>query len=745
MLAPTSVLVGPKSAAGQAPACPTGALVSHAPIDPPAANLVSDVNPNQRRCDFYQNAAGSIDGVVFWGTERQFVAGFPACVESNPTFTVRFLEDNGGVPGDVACSHTLLATRTPTGITFNNAPVNRYEVALPAPCALTTGWVSIVGEGDAACSFFWLTSNEGDGLSYCQGCIQQVVSGDLSFCLLGQAGGVLGACCDEFTGGCLDNTDIVNCLAPYQRFEQGAACSELSEPCAAVAGACCRTDNTCDIRRQAECQTLGGQWLGLGASCDDCPLFALCPPGSLHAQLPPLGENFSGNTSEAGTTITRADNFTQVAGTITGLRFWGFDLDRVGNAWLECEEFDNTFVITFLTDYGGVPDVVVCSQTVTATRTPTGLFFGNESAPAELNQYDVTLTTPCVLTNGWVSIVGLGDPECWFLWMNSFGGDLVSHCDGCQSPQGPDLAVCLSGTQGGVTGACCDDATGTCTPDTDIELCALPYLRFAPGAACELFNPPCGVPNGACCLPGFACVIRSQEECVSINGTWQGAQSHCSVCPCEQPCPDGGLAENEPVCGPGFGDGTNGGCGAATPAFEALPLNITVCGSVGFTEVIGGGVVIDEDWFSVTAPLNSVQTWELETEFPALIELFDAESGCAGQSFAQAFAAPCDPVTLFTFTFDEPHEFRIAIRPVLVEEAIACGARYQARVSLPTACQPGDMVQDGTINGRDIQPFVECLLSGSSPGIDCLCADVDGMGGINLDDADALVTLLLFN
>ena len=50
-----------------------------------------------------------------------------------------------------------------------------------------------------------------------------------------------------------------------------------------------------------------------------------------------------------------------------------------------------------------------------ATRTEVGLQY----LGADLNVYTATLPEPCVLTSGWVSILGVGDPDCWFLWMSS--------------------------------------------------------------------------------------------------------------------------------------------------------------------------------------------------------------------------------------------------------------------------------------------------------------------------------------
>jgi len=52
---------------------------------------------------------------------------------------------------------------------------------------------------------------------------------------------------------------------------------------------------------------------------------------------------------------------------------------------------------------------------------------------------------------------------------------------------------------------------------------------------------------------------------------------------------------------------------------------------------------------------------------------------------------------------------------------------------------PGDMNQDGRVNGADIQLFVNCLIAGTGS---CGCADLDG-GGLGINDVAAMVTKLL--
>lgn len=59
-------------------------------------------------------------------------------------------------------------------------------------------------------------------------------------------------------------------------------------------------------------------------------------------------------------------------------------------------------------------------------------------------------------------------------------------------------------------------------------------------------------------------------------------------------------------------------------------------------------------------------------------------------------------------------------------------------VSLSCECL-GDMTGDGLRDGRDIQKFVNCVIAGGH----CVCADMDGLSGINSEDIGAFVADLI--
>jgi hypothetical protein len=60
-------------------------------------------------------------------------------------------------------------------------------------------------------------------------------------------------------------------------------------------------------------------------------------------------------------------------------------------------------------------------------------------------------------------------------------------------------------------------------------------------------------------------------------------------------------------------------------------------------------------------------------------------------------------------------------------------------VAAPVCTCPGDLNGDSLKNGRDVQQFTACVISGGA----CGCADMDGAGGITATDVNLFVTDLL--
>jgi hypothetical protein len=559
----------------------------------------------------------------------------------------------------------------------------------------------------------------------------------------------VGACC--FGANC-NETDAFSCITAGREFV-GAGTSCLDEPCGPTVGACCFGDGSCTDSTSDDCAAAGGTWLGggtfcvtrpcdLGACCtpDDCVnsirydcaqqggVFLSgedcatnpctdCPPGTLFGQQRDGPLDFTAGTSEASAGFVRSEDFWSVAGTIEAVTWWGLDLDHIGdNQFVECDEPDPTFNITFRVDAGGVPGAPVCAYTLTATRTPTGILY----LGAELNEYSVVLPEPCVLVNGWITIEGLGDPECWFLWMSAGLG--TSHCDGCADPnESFDLSLCLVGTEGGVFGACCDDTTGACTDDVEITDCAAGGLRFAPDQLCADLDPPCGTIIGACCFPDATCTIETEVDCGTLGGDWLGPDTICSSCPCLVPCPDGGVPEGEPVCTANYVDEYNGGCDAETVMFSPIALGEQVCGEGGVFEIPGDHDA-DFDWYEIN--VGSIElVWSAEAEFPIGLWIVDGNAGCGGAVvLASTAALECEPASL-SLPVDAGTYWLVIAAIAFTDESV-CGARYTA-VASAGGC-PADLDGSGAVNVLD---FLLLLGAWGTPG-----ADLNADGTTNVLD-----------
>jgi len=505
-------------------------------------------------------------------------------------------------------------------------------------------------------------------------------------------------------------------------------------------GACCQGGQICVLLDQITCETEGLHWLGPGTTCAQCPTLPACPPTGVVLSHPPAdpATEPSAHTSEYGAGLTISDNFSGAAGPITGVTFWGLDLLRVGSHFEECAESDPTFTVRFHADAAGTPGPTVCSYSLLASRLPTGVFYNGK----ELNEYHIDLPTPCILTRGWISIVGEGDPLCWFLWMSSPVGDHRSWCAECPAHElSDDLAFCLHGTPGGAVGACCDDAAGVCASIVAIEQCLGATQRFSPDTPCEALDPPCGAVPGACCFAMLNCSIVLEPDCASSGGQWQGGGAPCGSCPCLVPCPEGGEPEGEPPCVTGYIDAFNAGCTATPARFRPMRFGDTICGVGGFyTSSVD--YLPDADWYEFTAPTSVFFQVDVTAEMPIQMRLFEVGEGCPANQIGIGNATACQPLSLGGLAFAGTR-YWMAVNARIPNDASACPKRYSLTLYNPVGCARGDVNFDGMIDGRDIQAFVDCLLTGATGQGDCFCADADGLNGLSMADVFALIGRLL--
>jgi hypothetical protein len=154
-----------------------------------------------------------------------------------------------------------------------------------------------------------------------------------------------------------------------------------------------------------------------------------CPDGTTFGQTPvdPAGD-WHLTTSDTGPSdgpYVVYDNFTN-AGTVNEIEFWGVRAYFDGVSWSECIEDPMTFEIIFYDDNAGQPGTAVATYNVNLNATPTGIVY---SGVVELMEWHATLSPAPPVATGtyWVSIQGIVDPACWFLWASSQDGDANSY------------------------------------------------------------------------------------------------------------------------------------------------------------------------------------------------------------------------------------------------------------------------------------------------------------------------------
>ena len=182
-------------------------------------------------------------------------------------------------------------------------------------------------------------------------------------------------------------------------------------------------------------------WMSLGCVEDTPFAYGNC-------QMPPTNPDgtWSFGTAHndgAGTDYYRAERFGN-AGVITDLQFVGLSL-IYDAGWFACEVFPMDFHIDFYTDVAGAPGTLVHTEDAAIT----GVFTGDVYAGV-YNSYafDLTLSAPVNLVDGWVGLQSYGDPAaCWFLWASTeqiYDGSSYLATAGVPGAYFYDNAFCLT-------------------------------------------------------------------------------------------------------------------------------------------------------------------------------------------------------------------------------------------------------------------------------------------------------------
>jgi len=230
--------------------------------------------------------------------------------------------------------------------------------------------------------------------------------------------------------------------------------------CQPGAGACCVGIGNCVITNEVDCEvTKKGYYLGDDTICQGayCPE---CPPGTLYSQLPDVAEYVAWTAGTSDTINTKVyvhyeDFVARGRYAVSELHWWGLDLGRDPNGWIECDDPQPTFEIKFwrntIGPQGHQPNLtkqVGQTYLVTATVQTVKQLSGNR----QLKFYAARLNPAVrVASRTWVSVSGKDeDPtNCYFLWFSANGGPGQGYSwrtvNGVGRPSDFDLSACFVG------------------------------------------------------------------------------------------------------------------------------------------------------------------------------------------------------------------------------------------------------------------------------------------------------------
>lgn len=149
--------------------------------------------------------------------------------------------------------------------------------------------------------------------------------------------------------------------------------------------------------------------------------------------------------SNAGPGYYIYDSFDGVTEPITGLRFWGFTAKETSSGWPACDREPNDFEVIFYADNGqGEPGDVLYQEAFPGLD---GQYTGQQFNEYDILDYAVTFAQPLEISSGWLSVRGVTDGDCWFLWNGSEADDnlcLQYNPDtAAYVIKAPDTAFCL--------------------------------------------------------------------------------------------------------------------------------------------------------------------------------------------------------------------------------------------------------------------------------------------------------------
>lgn len=115
----------------------------------------------------------------------------------------------------------------------------------------------------------------------------------------------------------------------------------------------------------------------------------------------------------------RAERF-QVDGLLESVSLTGSSVAWNGVSWQSCNNFNNTFYLTFYSDVNGAIGSPVASYTLSTAGESNGQVY-YWTSPFFSRDYTLELPTPLNLRTGWLSVRAVASSGCWFAWLKPAG------------------------------------------------------------------------------------------------------------------------------------------------------------------------------------------------------------------------------------------------------------------------------------------------------------------------------------
>lgn len=201
-----------------------------------------------------------------------------------------------------------------------------------------------------------------------------------------------------------------------------------------------------------------------------------------------------------------------------------------------------------------------------------------------------------------------------------------------------------------------------------------------------------------CDGPNYPNAFLSHLECVELSGGMtyyivvDGYGQDCGdyvlhvdectpPTPCDAVCPAGAFVEDEPTCGTGYVDHTNGGCNSTPAVFVEVPCDgdpTWICGESG-TWYDGSSYWRDTDWWAITLTETKTVRFGTCADFKVQTLLIIPDPDCGNYTYPYSASADAGVEAVIEETLG-PGTYWYWVGPQSWFDIVPCGEKYVTSV-----------------------------------------------------------------